>query len=128
MNAIAKAFAALDAHLSIATASQKDEAVLAKELMAMKKEDLVAMLIKTIKLDKVKVEDVVKPILADPVCSWLSMEDIAQAVAERLGSNTSHKSIASYASKYPKEKGWVVVPRKSNSERMSALKELMTHK
>jgi hypothetical protein len=125
MNSIVTAFKAMEDHLNKVLAGQRSTEDLKAELMKLKKEELVEMLVKNMKADRVKIEDVVQPILADPLCSWLSLEDIASAVAERTGSNTSCKSVASYASKYPKEKGWVVMPRKSNSERMNAMKELL---
>lgn len=126
MNAIVNAHKAMEAHINLALAGQRSAEELKTELMKHDKKTLVEMLIKTIKADKVKIEDVVRPILEDPACSWLSLEDIASAVAERTGSNTSSKSVASYASKYPKEKGWVVAPRKSSAERMAAMKELLS--
>lgn len=126
MNPIVTAFKAMEAHINLALAGLRSPEELKLELMKYKKEELVDMLIKNLKHDKVKIEDVVKPILEDPACSWLSLDDIASAVASRTGSSTSAKSVASYASKYPKEKGWEVVARKSNAERMSAMKELLS--
>lgn len=96
------------------------------ELMKLKKEDLVALLLESTKVNNVKVEDIAKVILEDPDCAWLDYSTIATAIRSKLeGCKTSEKSLASYASKNPKAKGWVVVPRKSASERTAELNKLV---
>lgn len=94
---------------------ETDEAVIAArtaELKALTKDDLIA---KVLELEApkaestVKVEDVARAILTDPDCALLNYEQVAAVIAQGLGSKTSGKSIASYASK--KKEDWDIVPR-----------------
>jgi hypothetical protein len=96
------------------------------ELEKLTKKDLVDLILGTERFTETKIEDLVKLVLEDPNCAWLDYETIANIVKEQVPSaKTSNKSIASYASKYPAAKGWVVVPRKSAAERMAAMMSLV---
>lgn len=84
-----------------------------EELKAMKKEDIIALVIE---LEKPKVdrpfktEDVVKALLESPECACFNYEQIAALVQQAMpGAKTSSKSVASYASK--KKDVWNVVKR-----------------
>ena len=87
------------------------------DLMKMTKAELVELLAENMKTTEVTVESIAKRILEEPDCAWLTYDQIATAICKRKpGAKTSSKSIGSYASKYPTEKGWDVVKRKSQSE------------
>jgi hypothetical protein len=96
------------------------------ELKKLNKDDLIKLVLGAEKFEGAKIEDLIKPILADPKCAWLDYATIATLVTESVpGSKTSNKSVASYASKYPLAKGWTVIPRKSASERQAELMKLI---
>ena len=96
------------------------------ELKKLNKEQLINLVLGTEKFEGVKIEDMVKLVLEDPKCAWLDYATIAAIVTESVpGSKTSNKSVASYASKYPAQKGWTVVPRKSAAERQGELMKLV---
>lgn len=117
MNAIILAHKTMLAHIETMLKGQQSTETLIAEYMKMKKEDLARMLAEQQKVTTVKVEDVCKVIMEDPACAWLTWSDIAETVSKAMGSNTSDKCLASYSSKYPKTKGWVVISRKSTAER-----------
>lgn len=122
MNAYVKAIKALAKHVDTAIAGNRDIDTIRKELLKKSKEDLVEMLIVHMKAEKVTVDSVAKSILEDADCSYLTYAEIAAGIADKLGTNTSEKSIASYASKRKGE--WHVVPRKSGAERNAAIREM----
>jgi hypothetical protein len=70
------------------------------ELKKQTKDDLIALVLKyeTKKSDKIKVEDVIKAILEDEQCQYLSYKTIAAQLREKLNTKTSDKSIAWYPS------------------------------
>jgi uncharacterized protein (DUF433 family) len=125
MNAIIEARKVMAAYIAAATSTNMTEDALRADLAKLTKAQLIDKIVEASKTHRVKIEDVVKPILADEACSWLTLEDIADAVAEAMNSNTSARSVADYSSKYPAKKGWLVVPRKSNRERNEELKKLL---
>ena len=123
MNAIINAVKKAEAHLK----AQSDDPVETRlvELKAMKKSELIDMIIAMETFKGTKVEDLVKPILADEECSWLDYDTIAAMIRQALPTaKTTGKSIASYASKYPAQKGWTVIPRKSQKQRLAELMSL----
>jgi len=86
-----------------------------EELMAMTQEEVVELLLKA---EKVKdsgpdVSGAVKLILESPECSCLPYKTIAEIVRQALGSNTSHKSVAWYASN--KKDEWSIQSRQKLS-------------
>ncbi len=109
---------------SIPSADANLDAVRA-DLMKLTKDKLVDMLMQYQKAATIKVEDVAKMILEDPKCAFLTYSDIAEAIRAKFNSNTSDKSLASYASKYPAEKGWQIVKRASRSEMMAEAMKLV---
>ena len=117
MNGIINAHKALAAHIENALKGQQSTEDLIKEYMKLDKKVLATMLAEKQKLGVVTVESVAKAIMEDEACAWLNWTEVADAIAKALKSNTSVKSISSYASKNPKEKGWIIPPRKSNTER-----------
>jgi hypothetical protein len=121
MNAIILAVQAMELHINNSLKGQQSTEDLIKEYMKLDKKVLAQMLAEKQKLSTVTVESVCKLIMEDPTCSWLNWQQIATTVAKAMGSNTTEKCIASYASKNTKNKGWIVAPRKSNSERMAEL-------
>lgn len=122
MNALTLAFSRLNEHIEKSVSSVQNPEDLRKELMALKKDELVDRLMETMKMTTVKIEDVVRPILEDPDCRYLTYDQIAAAVCKKVpGAKTSSKSIASYASKYPTEKGWNVVKRVKQTELLQQL-------
>jgi len=123
MNAIINAVKKAETHLK----AQSDDPVETRltELKAMKKAELIDIIIAMETFKGTKVEDLVKPILADEECSWLDYDTIAAMVRQALPTaKTTGKSIASYASKYPAQKGWTVIPRKSQKQRLAELMSL----
>ena len=122
MNALTVAFQRLNEHIdNTVNAVQKPEELKA-ELMKLKKEELVERLMASMKVAAIKIEDIVKPILEDEDCKYLTYEQIATAVCKKVpGAKTSSKSIASYASKYPVEKGWAVVKRAKQADFITQL-------
>lgn len=115
MNAIVIAIEAAKSHVKAQlddTPTMKENR--RKELNKLKKAELIDLLLIKEKFRSLKIEDLAKPILEDPKCAWLDYASIAAMIKEVMPeANTSSKSLASYASKYPKQKGWVVQPRKS---------------
>jgi hypothetical protein len=122
-NLYVDALNALAAHLEHAINSPEDLEAQKKEFMTKTKTELVSLIMDLKKTRVVTVESVAKSILEDPTCNYLTYNEIAEAMAERLGSSTSHKSIASYVSK---KKDWNVVPRRTTSERNTELAKLAT--
>ena len=122
MNALTLAFNKLNQHIEAVTTSIKSHDELREELMAMDKEELVDKLMAIAKVSTVKIEDVVRPILEDDDCRFLTYDQIASAICKKVpGAKTSSKSIASYASKYPAEKGWNVVKRVKQNDLLAQL-------
>ncbi len=85
----------------------------AAELAALKKDDLIALVL-TLEKPKqeraFKIEDIAQRILEDPLCAIFSYEQIAGIVQQILPeAKTSSKSIASYVNKRKEE--WDIVPR-----------------
>lgn len=124
MNAIINAVQKMNLHISSSLKGQDSLEDLIAEYMKLDKKTLATMLAEKQKLGTVTVESVCKLIMEDADCAWLTWGDIAKAVSTAMNSNTSDKSIASYASKNPVNKGWVVVPRKSNGERQAEIMKL----
>lgn len=99
----------------VAGQENKPDAVAARteELKAMKKDDLVALIISLEKKpaeSKPKVEDIVKALLTDEACAILPYDSIAQLVHKAIPeANTSSKSVASYFSK--KGEDWGALKR-----------------
>jgi hypothetical protein len=124
MNAIINALKAMESHISLSLKGQESTESLIAEFMKLDKKTLATMLAEKQKLGVVTVESVCKKIMEDPTCAWLSWSDIAKAVSKAMNSETSEKSIASYASKNTKNKGWVIPPRKSAGERNAELMKL----
>ena len=123
MNAIINAVKKAESHLN--SFNDNPEDVRLKELNNLKKAELIEIIISMETFRGTKVEDLVKPILADEDCSWLDYETIAAMIRKALPTaKTTGKSIASYASKYPTQKGWTVIPRKSQKQRMAELMSL----
>ncbi len=117
MNAIAKALAKTNELVTAAISGNKTTEDIKAELMKLTKTELVDLLAANMKAQNVSIESVVKTILETEECSWLTYEQIATVICRHVpGAKTSSKSIASYASKYPKEKNWKVVPRKRTAE------------
>lgn len=88
-----------------------------EELEALPTEELVALIL-TLEKPKVerafKVEDIVKVILEEPDCALFNYEQVATIVHQILpDAKTSHKSVASYASK--KKGEWDIVSRQKFS-------------
>jgi hypothetical protein len=103
-----------------------DRAKREAELKKLSLEQLVDLVLSAEKFEGVKIEDMVKLVLEDARCAWLDYETIAQLVKDSVPTaKTSNKSIASYASKYPGQKGWTVIPRKSSAERNEELMKLI---
>jgi hypothetical protein len=125
MNAIIVAAQTAKAHIENLVGNDTAREDREKELKKMNKDELIAIIMAGEKFEDVKVEEVVKPILEDPACAWLDYETIATMVREALGSKTTHKSIASYASKNPKNKGWEVVQRKSQADKTAEMMKLI---
>ena len=122
MNAIVTAYKRMneliDNHLATSDSEEKQRA----ELMKLSKAELVNKLMASTKVKSVKIEDIAKDIMADPDCAWLDWSTVAETICTKIpGAKTTNKSLASYASKNPREKGWVVVPRKSQRERQAEL-------
>jgi trehalose utilization protein len=124
MNAIIAAAKAMEAHIATALKGQQTEESLTEQYMKLTKTELVKLLVDQQKLATVTVESVCKNIMEDEACAWLSWGEIANAVSKAMGSNTSDKSIASYASKNTKNKGWTVPARKSTAARMAEMMKL----
>jgi len=124
MNAIINAMNKMNSHITSALKGNKSAEELTAEYMKLDKKALVAMLIEKQKLTSVTVESVAKLIMEDTECAWLTWSDIAAAISKAMGSSTTDKSIASYASKNTQNKGWVVPPRKSNAERNAEFMKL----
>ena len=123
MNAIIVAVQTAKSHLEDATDHPLETRT--AELEKMKKEDLIKIIIGHESFRGTKVEDLVKPILADEKCTWLDYETIATLVKEVLpGAKTTGKSVASYASKYPVSKNWTVLPRKTQKQKITELMSL----
>lgn len=96
------------------------------DLMKLSKAELVDMLAKNMKTVDVTVESIAQKIMETDECAWLTYDQIATAICNKKpGAKTSAKSIASYASKYPTEKGWTVVKRRSQSEIMAETLKLV---
>lgn len=122
MNALTVAFQRLNEHIDRTTDAVKKPDEVRAELMKLKKEELVDRLLLTMKVAAIKIEDVVRPILEDEDCKYLTYEQIATAICKKVpGAKTSAKSIASYASKYPTEKGWDVVKRAKQADLITQL-------
>ena len=122
MNPIAIAHKTALALADIALKGNKSVEDIKKELLKLSKENLIEMLAHTLKAQKVTVESVARIILESDECQWLTYEEIADVVAHKMNSKTTHKGIADYASKRPE---WNVKPRKSISERKAIIDELL---
>ena len=120
MNALQKIQAAQTAAQAIVSKFQGEVADVpnvvearTEELKAMKKDELVALIIgleKPKSEHKVKVEDVARALMASDDCAVLTWGDMAELIqTSGLGEKTSAASIASYASKRKDE--WTIVPR-----------------
>ena len=125
MNAIINANNKMMQHIATALKGQQSTEDLIAEYMKLDKKTLATMLAEKQKIQTVTVESVCKPIMEDEECAWLTWSDIANAVSKAMSSDTSDKSVASYASKNAKNKGWIIPPRKSNSERMTEIMKLV---
>lgn len=126
MNALVLAHKKLAQHIATFSGSQKTVDDHKEELLKLTKEELVDMLLKHIKTKDVKIEDVAKAILEDADCAWLDYTQIAEAICAAFPTaKTSNKSLASYASKNPVEKGWNVAKRKTAGERNIELAKLI---
>lgn len=118
VNAIHKMNGHIDNMLGLSDSVEKRR----EELMKLNKAELVELVLKSTTVQSVKIEDIAKLILEDPDCAWLDWNTIAEAICSKVnGAKTTHKSLASYASKNPREKGWDVVARKSQKERTNEL-------
>lgn len=117
MNAIVNAVKKMNSHIESSLKGQQSTEDLIAEYMKLDKKTLATMLAEKQKLATVTVESVCKLIMEDKDCAWLTWAEIAKAVSAAMKSQTSDKSIASYASKNPITKGWVIPPRKTNGER-----------
>lgn len=124
MNAIINAIKAMNSHIETSLKGQLSTEDLIAEYMKLDKKTLATMLAEKQKLGTVTVESVCKAIMEDPACAWLTWSDIAKAVSTAMNSNTTDKSIASYASKNAATKGWIIPPRKSVSERQAEMMKL----
>lgn len=124
MNAILEAYKKMNVHITNSLKGQQSVEDLIAEYMKLDKKTLATMLAEKQKLGTITVESVCRLIMEDPTCAWLTWSDIAKAVSTALGSETTEKSIASYASKNTKNKGWIIPPRKSSSERQIELLKL----
>lgn len=126
MNAMIMAIEAAKKHVESFTAGTDVRTARRTELEKLSKKELIEMVMSTEKFQDIKIEDIVKPILEDPACAWLDYDTIAKLVKTAVPTaNTSSKSLASYASKYPRQKGWSVVPRKTAAERQQAVMSLI---
>jgi hypothetical protein len=125
-NVIVEAMQTAKKHIVNLLGSNDDRAKREAELKKLNKDQLIDLILGTEKFTDVKIEDMVKLVLEDPRCAWLDYETIANLVKDSVPSaKTSNKSIASYASKYPAQKGWTVIPRKSAAERTAAIMSLV---
>ena len=124
MNAIINAIKTLNSHIESALKGQQSTEDLIAEFMKLDKKTLATMLAEKQKLATVTVESVAKIIMEDPACAWLTWPEIAKAISTAMNSETSEKSIASYASKNTKNKGWIIPPRKSAAERQNEMMKL----
>ena len=125
-NVIVEAMQTAKNHIVNLLGSNDDRAKREAELKKLNKDQLIDLILGTEKFTDVKIEDMVKLVLEDPRCAWLDYETIANLVKDSVPSaKTSNKSIASYASKYPAQKGWTVIPRKSATERTAAIMSLV---
>lgn len=110
-NPIKEAIAAVEAHIANALKGARTIEDIKKDLNKLSKPELIDMLAAQMKTEKVTIESVCRPILADPKCAWLTSEEVATLIKKSIPeASTSGKSISSYRSKYPKEKNWTVVP------------------
>lgn len=110
-NPILDAINAVNAHIAFALKGARTIEDIKADLNKLSKSELIEMLAVQMKTEKVTIESVCKPILADPKCAWLTSEQVADLIKKQIPeASTSGKSIASYRSKYPKEKNWTVVP------------------
>lgn len=126
MNALVLAHTKLKQHINTALGLADSVEKRREELLKLDKEVLVEMLLASTRVDGVKIEDIAKAVLEDPDCAWLDYSTIAEAIVKAIPTaKTSDKSLASYASKNPREKGWAVIPRKSNRERSEVLQQLI---
>jgi len=125
-NVLVEAAVAAKQHIDNLVGSSDAKAERKAELMKLSKDELCELIMASEKFVGVKIEDVVQPILADPRCAWLDYGTIAELVKAAIPTaNTTNKSIASYASKYPEKKGWSIEPRKSQAEKTAAMMELI---
>lgn len=83
-----------------------------KELEGKSKKELIEIILslETKPSDKIKVEDVIKSILEDERCKYMSYKMIAETIRNNFSTNTSDKSIAWYPSN---RKDWNVVKREA---------------
>jgi hypothetical protein len=124
MNALTIAVKKMNSHIANSLKGQQSTEDLIVEYMKLSKLELATMLAEKQKIGTVTVESVCKLIMEDADCAWLTWGDIAKAVSTAMNSQTSDKSIASYASKNPITKGWVIPPRKSIGERNAEMMKL----
>ncbi len=124
MNKIIAAHQAMQKHIETALKGQQSVENLIAEYMKLDKKTLATMLAEKQKLGVITVESVCKPIMEDPNCAWLTWGEVASAVSKAMNSDTSVKSISSYASKNPKTKNWIIPARKSAAERSEELMKL----
>lgn len=118
MNALILAIQTAQNHITSQLSVDTGKEARLEELGKLQKKDLIELIMANERFQEVKIEDLVKPILADPACAWLDYETIANLIKNSVPTaKTSSKSLASYASKNPRTKGWIVQPRKSAAER-----------
>lgn len=121
-NVIFTAIQAAQEHIAALTKLSTTRETRSLELKKLSKAELIELILDGEKFQGVKIEDMVKPILEDSRCAWLDYDTIATLIKEAVPTaSTSAKSLASYASKYPKEKNWIVHPRKTVAERQAAI-------
>jgi hypothetical protein len=122
MNAYIKAIHAMNAHIDNALAGARDIDAIRKELTAKTHEELVELLIVSMKAEKVTVDSIARAILEDEECAILTYSEIATGICDKKPGNTSDKSIASYASK--RKADWTIVARSTATVRNTAMREL----
>ena len=124
MNAMILAHKTMSAHIDNALKGNQSIEDLIAEYMKLDRKTLATMLAEKQKLNNVTVESVAKAIMEDDACAWLTWGEIAKAISTAMNSATTDKSIASYASKNPGAKGWVIPQRKSATARSEELMKL----
>lgn len=124
INPIVAAMNKVDELIATALKGQRNETTIRAELTKLDKKALIDQLMTYQKAEKITVESVVKRIMEDPECAWLTWGEIASKVSIALGSKTTDKCLASYASK---KKEWNTVTRRSQADRQAALMSLVAN-